>query len=69
VRVEAAPTRKPHERSWRQILWLLARGQTATAIAAQLPHSATLQRQPDRIRSTTCFHWWPKPIHNRRGPR
>jgi len=25
--------REPHERSWWQILWLLARGQTATAIA------------------------------------
>jgi transposase len=25
---------EPHERSWWQILWLLARGQTATAIAA-----------------------------------
>src|SRR5690242_19774938 len=24
---------EPHERSWWQILWLLARGQTATAIA------------------------------------
>jgi transposase len=25
---------EPHERSWWQILWLLARGQTATAVAA-----------------------------------
>ncbi|HEV8192638.1 MAG TPA: IS630 family transposase [Ktedonobacterales bacterium] len=36
---------------------------------AQFAHCATLQRQPDRIRSTTCFHWWPKQIHKRRGPR
>jgi len=36
---------------------------------AQLAHCATLQHQPDRIRSTTCFHWWPKQIHKRRGPR
>jgi transposase len=36
---------------------------------AQLAHCAALQRTPDRIRSTTQFHWWPKQIHKRRGPR
>lgn len=36
---------------------------------AQLAHCAVLQRRPERIRSTTCFHWWPKQIHKRRGPR
>src|SRR5262245_41200838 len=36
---------------------------------AQLAHCATLQHQPDRIRSTTCFSWWPRHIHKRRGPR
>jgi transposase len=36
---------------------------------AQLAHCAALQQQPDRIRSTTCFHWWPKQIHKRLGPR
>jgi transposase len=36
---------------------------------AQFAHCAMLQRQPDRIRSTTHFHWWPKQIHKRRGPR
>jgi len=36
---------------------------------AQLAHCAALQRQPDCIRSTTLFHWWPKQIHQRRGPR
>ena len=36
---------------------------------AQLAHCAALQQQPDRIRSTTRFHWWPKQIHKRRGPR
>jgi transposase len=36
---------------------------------AQLAHCAALQRPPDRIRSTTQFHWWPKQIHKRRGPR
>ena len=36
---------------------------------AQMAHCAALQQQPDRIRSTTRFHWWPKQIHKRRGPR
>jgi transposase len=36
---------------------------------AQLAHCAVLQRQPERIRSTTSFQWWPKQIHKRRGPR
>src|SRR6516162_3528907 len=30
---------EPHERSWWQILWLLARGQTATAIADSTGYS------------------------------
>jgi hypothetical protein len=36
---------------------------------AQLAHCVALQAQPDRIRSTTRFHWWPQQIHKRRGPR
>src|SRR5262249_61519958 len=36
---------------------------------AQLAHCAAVQRQSDRIRSTTRFHWWPKQIHKLRGPR
>jgi transposase len=36
---------------------------------AQFAHCATLQARPDLIRSTTRFHWWPKQIHKRRGPR
>jgi transposase len=35
----------------------------------QLTRCAALQRQPALIRSTTCFHWWPRQIHKRRGPR
>jgi hypothetical protein len=35
----------------------------------QFARCASLQTQPERIRSTTCFHWWPKQIHKRRGPR
>jgi len=36
---------------------------------AQFARCATLQTRPDLIRSSTCFHWWPKQIHKRRGPR
>jgi transposase len=36
---------------------------------AQLAHCAALQRQPERIRSTTLFHWWPHRLRKRQGPR
>lgn len=36
---------------------------------AQLARCAALQQRPDLIRSTTLFHWWPKQIHKRLGPR
>lgn len=36
---------------------------------AQLAWCDALQRQPDRIRSTTRFPWWPQRIAKRRGPR
>lgn len=35
----------------------------------QLAHCARFQRQPERIRSTTLFHWWAKQIHKHRGLR
>ncbi|MGO8947032.1 MAG: hypothetical protein ACLQUY_05085 [Ktedonobacterales bacterium] len=35
----------------------------------QLACCAELQHQPAMIGSTTCFHWWPRQIHKRRGPR
>ena len=28
-----------------------------------------LQRQPDLVRSATLFHWWPRRIKKRQGPR
>ena len=34
----------------------------------QLARCAQLQHQPATIRSTTCFHWWPRQIHKRREP-
>jgi transposase len=36
---------------------------------AQFARCAALERQRDRIRSTTLFHWRPKQIHKRRGPQ
>jgi transposase len=36
---------------------------------AQFARCAALPQQPKRFRSTTLFHWWPKQIHKRRGPR
>ena len=36
---------------------------------AQFARCVALQAQPDLIRSTTRFHWWPRQIHKRRGPR
>jgi transposase len=35
----------------------------------QLARCAALQREPALIQSTTWFHWWPRQIHKRRGPR
>lgn len=36
---------------------------------AQFARCVALQHRPELIRSTTCFHWWPKRIAKRRGPR
>jgi hypothetical protein len=34
----------------------------------QLARCAEVQQQPAMIRSTTCFHSWPRRIQKRRGP-
>jgi transposase len=36
---------------------------------AQAERCVALQRRQDFVRSTTRFHWWPKQIHRRHGPR
>ncbi|HEX2347058.1 MAG TPA: transposase [Ktedonobacterales bacterium] len=36
---------------------------------AQFARCVALQQQPDLVRSATCFHWWPRRLHKRRGPR
>jgi transposase len=33
----------------------------------QLARCGPLQHQLAMIRSATCFHWWPRQIHTRRG--
>jgi hypothetical protein len=35
----------------------------------QFARCADLQRQPERIRSTTRLHWWPTRMKKRQGPR
>lgn len=35
----------------------------------QFARCAALQHRPDRIRSTTRFHWWPQRVAKRQGPR
>jgi transposase len=36
---------------------------------AQAARCVALQGRRDLIRSTTLFHWWPKRIRKRQGPR
>src|SRR5262249_51432955 len=36
---------------------------------APFARCAELQHHPERIRSTSLFHWWPQRIKKRQGPR
>lgn len=36
---------------------------------AQAARCVALQARPDLVRSATLFHWWPKRIRKRQGPR
>ncbi len=67
-----SPELQPAEHVWRLTNSVLVNRHFATIEDledAQFAHCANLQRQRDRIRSTTCFHWWPKQLHQRRGPK
>jgi transposase len=67
-----APELQPAEHLWPLTNTVLVNRHFATIEDledAQFAHCATLQRQPDVIRSTTCFHWWPKRLRKRQGPR
>jgi len=35
----------------------------------QMARCAVLQQQPERMRSATLFHWWPRRVKKRQGPR
>jgi transposase len=36
---------------------------------AQFARCAALQQRPALVHATTCFHWWPKRMAKRRGPK
>jgi transposase len=67
-----SPELQPAEHLWPLTNTCLINRQFATIEDledAQFAHCAQLQQHSDVIRSTTCFHWWPRHIHKRRGPR
>ncbi len=67
-----SPELQPAEHLWPLTNTCLINRQFATIEDledTQFAHCAQLQQHPDVIRSTTCFHWWPRHIHQRRGPR
>ena len=69
-----SPELQPAEHLWPLTNAALINRQFATIEDledAQFARCAALQvqAQPGRIRSTTQFHWWPKQIHKRVGPR
>jgi transposase len=67
-----SPELQPAEYLWPLTNTCLVNRQFATIEEledAQFAHCAALQTRPDVIRSTTRFHWWPRQIHTRRGPR
>jgi hypothetical protein len=67
-----SPELQPAEHLWSLTNTVLINQHFATMDEleeVQLARCATLQQQPALIRSTTCFHWWPRQIHQRRGPR
>ena len=67
-----SPELPPAEHLWPLTNTVLVNRQFATIEEledTQFARCAALQQRPHLIRSTTCFHWWPKQIHKRRGPR
>jgi hypothetical protein len=67
-----SPELQPAEHMWPLTNTVLANHHFATIEDledAQSARCVALQRQRVCIRSTTLFHWWPKRIHKRQGPR
>jgi transposase len=67
-----SPELQPAEHLWPLTNTVLANRHFATIDELEDAHAArcvALQARYDLVRSTTLFHWWPKPIHKRHGPR
>jgi transposase len=67
-----SPELQPAEHLWPLTNTALANKHFATIEDredAQAARCVALHARPDLIRSTTLFHWWPKRIHKRQGPR
>ncbi len=67
-----SPELQPAEHLWPLTNTVLANRHFATIDEledAQAQRCVALQARPDLIRSTTLFHWWPKRIKQRQGPR
>lgn len=67
-----SPELQPAEHLWPLTNTALANRHFATIDEledAQAERCVVLQARPDLIRSTTLFHWWPKRIRKRQGPR
>ncbi len=67
-----SPELQPAEHLWPLSDTALANRHFATIDEledAQAERCVVLQARPDLIRSTTLFHWWPKRIRKRQGPR
>jgi transposase len=67
-----SPELQPAEHLWPLTNTALANRHFATIDEledAQAERCVALQARPDLVRSTTLFHWWPKRIRKRQGPR
>jgi transposase len=67
-----SPELQPAEHLWPLTNSVLVNRHFATIEeleGVQFARCAELQRHPDRIRSTTLSHWWPKHIRKQQGPR
>jgi transposase len=67
-----SPELQPAEHLWPLTNTVLANAHFASIEdleEAQAARCVALQARPDLVRSTTLFHWWPKRIRKRQGPR
>ncbi len=67
-----SPELQPAEHLWPLTNTVLANRHFATIDELediQAARCVALQARYDLVRSTTLFHWWPKQIHKRQGPR